>query len=243
MRNSESFLDSFVAIEKWLRGTVGAERWVSFYGLVDIAAKENRVVARFRDDLKEYADLRNAIVHERSDGHVIAEPNIEAVSQLQKLRDFLLNPPKVVPLFQRAVQTKEFSRPLAEAVVVMRENSFSQLPVLRDRHVIGVLTANTIARWLGYEVDADVFSLQDTTIAQVLKHSEDQQNHCFLDRASTLFDALDEFDEFAKRGKDLDAILITQHARPSEALLGILTISDLPRVHQAIALAKRPRGS
>ena len=209
MKNSQAFLDSFATIEKFLRSLASEDRSSSFYHLVDMASRMNRTVARYRDDLKEYADLRNAIVHERSDGHVIAEPNDMAVSHLAALRSLLLTPPKVVPMFQVDVQTRDVSRPLGEAVVVMLQGSFSQLPVTQDHRVVGVLTSNTIARWLGHEVATDLFSLRETTIGQVLKFTEDSENHCFLGRSSTLFDVLGCFDDFASRGKDLDAILVT----------------------------------
>jgi hypothetical protein len=89
VKNSESFLNSFAAIEKHLRSIGKADRSASFYQVVDSSARSDRVVRRYRDDLKEYADLRNAIVHERFDGHVIAEPNDRAVADLSKLQAML----------------------------------------------------------------------------------------------------------------------------------------------------------
>ena len=48
--------------------------------------------------------------------------------------------------------------------------------------------------------------------------------------AATLFDVLARFEDFAPRGKDLNAILMTHNGRPNEVLLGILTLYDLPKV-------------
>jgi predicted nuclease of predicted toxin-antitoxin system len=123
--NSDTFLDSFTDIERHLRSLGNANRSTSFYQLVDTAARNDRVVARYSSDLKEYADLRNAIVHERSDGHVIAEPNDRAVADLSQLSTLLLNPPKVLPMFQTRVETRETSSPIGEAVQVMYRQSFS----------------------------------------------------------------------------------------------------------------------
>lgn len=238
MKNSQTFLDSFAAIEKWLRSLVSANRATGFYQLVEIASRSNRTVARYRDDLKEYADLRNAIVHERSDGHVIAEPNDAAVADFGRLRSVLLNPPKVIPTFQVTVQTREASQALSEAVTVMLEGSFSQLAVMEEGRVIGLLTSNTITRWLGHEVATDLFSLRETTIAEVLRFTEDPENHCFLGRRSTLFEALARVEDFAARGKDLDAILLTHHGRSNESLLGILTLYDLPKILKMLGLTR-----
>ena len=62
MLNSVAFLRVFSSIESWLRQQVDADRSTLFYQLVDRAAAKNRAVVRYRDDLKEFADLRNAIV-------------------------------------------------------------------------------------------------------------------------------------------------------------------------------------
>ena len=48
--------------------------------------------------------------------------------------------------------------------------------------------------------------------------------------AATLFDVLARFEDFAPRGKNLNAILMTHNGRPNEVLLGILTLYDLPKV-------------
>jgi predicted transcriptional regulator len=238
MSNSSHFLDAFSSIEKWLRTVGRAERSVSFNQLVETAARMNKMVAAFRDDLKEYADLRNAIVHERSGGRVIAEPNRHAVSELQRIKSILLTPPKVLPMFQGEVETKQTSQALGDAVVAMLRGSFSQVPVVQGGRVVGVLTANAIARWLGHEVNEDVFSLRETPIAKVLAYTEDRENHAYLRRSSTLFDLLFLFEDFTSRGKDLDAVLITANGKAEEKLLGIVTVSDLPSVLRHLGLKK-----
>ena len=60
MRNSDTFLTIFSAIESWLRQQACSDRSASFFQLVDGVAFRNRAVTRYRDDLKEFADLRNA---------------------------------------------------------------------------------------------------------------------------------------------------------------------------------------
>src|SRR5919201_3927910 len=93
--SSAKFLDAIAAIETLLRKMSGAGRLVGFYQLVDSAAQRSPSVRRHKDDLKEYADLRNAIVHERSGGRAIAEPHERVVSELRRLAVALANPPRV----------------------------------------------------------------------------------------------------------------------------------------------------
>ena len=194
-------------------------------------------VKRFRVDLKEYADLRNAIVHELSDGHVIAEPNERAVHDIQRIELLILNPRTVIPLFQQKVQSLEESSSIGQAVSLMHKHSFSQIPITTSGTYLALLSANTIARWLGSQVDDDVFSVDETTIGEVLKYAEDTEDHTFMSKGSTLFQVLECFDDFERRGKRLEAVLITEKGNKSEALLGILTVFDLPKVLIKIQLA------
>jgi len=55
-----------------------------------------------------------------------------------------------------------------------------------------------------------------------------------LRRDSTLFEALERFQDFERRGKKLEAVLITQNGKLSETLLGIITIWDLPKIYEAL---------
>ncbi len=67
-----------------------------------------------------------------------------------------------------------------------------------------------------------------------MKHQEDHDNHTFLARTATVADGLAAFDDYLSRGKRLEAILITQNGRSSEALLGIITVHGVPKLNQAI---------
>ena len=53
--------------------------------------------------MKEYGDLRNAIVHDRADGKVIAEPNDDVVVQIEKIAALLLEPRRLYRFFRKKV--------------------------------------------------------------------------------------------------------------------------------------------
>jgi CBS domain-containing protein len=236
--NSEVFIKIFAQIEEWLRKKARADRSVSFYQLVEHVASQDRSVVRYKDDLKEFADLRNAIVHERTDGHVIAEPNDLTVCDFDRIRAALLNPPAVIPRFQRSVQSRNLEDAVGKAVSDMRSGSFSQLPILSNGKVTALLTSDTIVRWLASEVTNDLVSLMDTKISTVLPHTEDFDHYCFLSRHATLHEALVCFEDFTARGKTLNAILISQDGKPEQFLLGILNVYDLPSILKTLGLRR-----
>ncbi len=242
MANSDIFLATFSEIESWLRKQAGVDRGTPFYQLIERASYKNRAVAQYRDDLKEFADLRNAIVHERSDdGHVIAEPNDRSVAAFQIIRTALINPPAVIPRFTKKVLSRPQSDSVGDAVTDMRTGAFSQLPILLDGKVIALLTAETVVRWLATQVHNKMVNPWETAISAVIPHAEHEDHYCFVSRRTTLLEALLKFEDFAARGRSLDAILISENGRPDQKLLGILTIFDLPAILDSLGLKRIPR--
>ena len=240
MANSDTFLAIFSELESWMRQQTDADRSTPFYRLIDRASQNNRAIGRYRDDLKEFADLRNAIVHERSDGHVIAEPNARALADFQRIRNALIVPPMVLPMFSSTVVVRAASDSVGVAVTDMRFGSFSQLPILSEGKVVALLTAETIVRWLATELKSDIASPWETKLSAVIGHAEHTDHFCFLSRRSTLLDALFQFEDFSARGRTLDAILISEGGKPEQKLLGILTIFDLPAILEALGLQRGP---
>lgn len=230
---SARFLDAYNAIDKLMRARTGVGREIGFSGVVEIAATSNPAVGRFATDLREYGDLRNAIVHESLDGQPIAEPHPATVSKLEAILEKLRDPPKLSPLFNVAVVSCEVAEPVGRAARAMLEGSFSQLPVYDDGAFRELLTAETIARWLGDKLAGGDEYVLEEPIGDVLAYTEDSEHFVFVSRKATVFDALDHFDSFGRRGKYLDAILITHSGAQNERLLGIITTYDIPRLHAA----------
>ena len=235
MKNSERFLNAFVTIEKHLKNKCALDQWATFSQLVNDASKTMPEVRRYKDDLREYGELRNAIVHDnRGDGYVIAEPNTAAVESIEKIRDLIKKPPIIFPLFKINVLSHDIDDSIGNAVKEMTAKNFSQIPIVSHGKFKALLTTDTISRWLGSNVDDDIFSLKETTIGHVLKFSENPDNFHFVSKNATLFRVLEFFDDFERRGKRLDALLVTDSANPNDKIVGIITISDLPKLLREI---------
>jgi CBS domain-containing protein len=230
MPNSAKFLNAFAAIEKLLRNIGASDRRVPFYQVVDAAAMRSPLVANKRDDLKEFADLRNAITHERRGGEVIAEPHDRIVAELQQLAAALANPPRVVPTFAKQVHTVDVEATIDKVLGFFLPRNFSQVPVMSGGRVVGLLTTNTVSRWLASQAKRELVDLTEHRVSDALKHTEHDGNWRLMPRTALLADVVDAFDSAESAGKRLDAILITHGGRDTEALLGIVTIHDMPKV-------------
>lgn len=227
VKNSERFISSFNRIENALKEILDTHEYIPFTRSVDLVSKSNSTVKRYRYDLFEYADLRNAIVHERIDPmFVIAEPHDATVERIEKIEKDILRPEKVIPFFARKVITFEASDSLTKVLKVIDESTLSQFPVYNEGKFIGLITAKGITHWLAHLVK-DELVLLDTTLEEILTYEENEQNYLFIDKEKTLFEAEELFQQSISKGKLIDALLITHSGSPSESLLGIITSWDI----------------
>ncbi len=234
---SDRFLDAFSDVEHHLRSLVSADGYQSFYDRVRTASETDAAVRRFATDLKEYADLRNAIVHERSDGHAIADPYEETVQKLERIASLLTSPPSLLSVAHRPVTSLSSTEPVGRAASLMKENEFSQLPIYDDRIFVGLLTASTVVWWLSDALASGVGLIEELPIGDVLRYTEDPEHHVmFCGSESTVYEALELFDRGLKSGRPVDALLVTDSGRRDQQPLGIVTVFDLPSLYEAAGL-------
>jgi CBS domain-containing protein len=245
--NSARFLVAFNRIERRLSEIGDVEEHRSFGEKLKAASRREPAVGHIERQLRELAELRNALVH--SDRAVpLAEPHEDIVAEIERYVTLLINPPQVGSRFARRVATIRDDDPVRLAVRLMRERGYTQLPV-RDRQgrCIALLTGATIARWLGAldrppgganggELHGDV-DLDEVTIAQVLRLADSDDNYVFMRPEATLYDALWEFESHQRDGRRLDAILIAENAQPDRDLIGIITPRDLPFILMEVEFA------
>jgi len=228
-QRAEEFLDTYAELEKHFRKLLGAENIKSFSVMVKELSKIDRVVNRFRDDLLQWHDLRNAIVHERrGGGQVIAEPIPEALAEFVALAAMLSAPPKITKRFQREVQQVTPDDTIRRATELMKAGGHSQLPVYDGGGLHGLLTATAVTRWLATAWNLGVGP--ETAVSEVLEQADDRSHWRLLDRNATFIDAIDLFDEAHENGRKLVAILVTHDGKRSQKPVGILTARDIPEL-------------
>lgn len=232
--NAKRYLNAFTTIEKELCRMLDLGQRRRFYELVRMASKINPVVARYKADLLEYGDLRNAIVHTRAGGEVIAEPNERTVEAIERIAAYLLEPPRVIPLFRKDVLTLSAGSPVNKAIRLMSKHGYSQIPIKDGNTTIALLTTTTVVRWLAEALEAGTFNPQETPVGSILDYTEHEHNFKFVAAATSLFEVHDLFYLYKLDGKKLEAVLISEHGRPDEPILGIITIWHLPLVQREL---------
>jgi predicted transcriptional regulator len=236
VRLSERFIMAYNRIDKQLQKRAGLDHYVGFSQLVRRVARNDSMFAQFADDLLEYAELRNAIVHELVEPEqIIAEPHINVVEHIEQIAAIVERPPLVIPQFQREVYTVCSEDSILDVMAFVREHGYTQFPVYgSEGHFMGLLTDRCIARWLTFELEKVMHNvIEEIAVADVMVYDKTHGNNVsFLPQNATVFDAYSEFeDHTVSEYPRLEAILITAHGRRDEKLIGIITPWDLFRLH------------
>jgi CBS domain-containing protein len=234
MSNSDEFMDAFSEIEKYLRISAKSnDKYDTFYRLIDKAKTISPAVRQYETDLRELADLRNAITHERTDGHPIAEPYSATVSLIKSIARILKNPPKARS-FQKEVVKVLIRDKLEKVLKDIKEHSYSQIPVYDGEEYRGILTTNAIARFISDISEEGIAMFGNTEVGEVLEHAEASEFAAFVGIDDDLFKVLEKFTEHRKNRKKLEAIIITSNGDPNKKPIGIITAWDIPEILERI---------
>lgn len=232
MKNSDRFLSAFNAIEDLLKKITRTNHHARFFQLIDYAKRNNAVVKKYQDDLKEFAELRNAIVHERHfPNYVIAEPHDPVVEKIEFILNEISEPKTVIPTFAKDVVVYDVHQTLADVLKAINRFSFTHFPIYDQGKFLGLLSQNGIAHWLGKNVDVNIASFSEILLGNVLAFEENGGNFQFIPKNMNVYEAKELFRHGGKNHPPkLNALLITEHGKPEEKMLGIITAWDIIKI-------------
>lgn len=229
------FLAAFNEIEGFLRSALDAKKSDSFNWMVSKAEKRHIVTTAQANDLKEFAGLRNAISHgEYQDFRPIAEPLPETVAEIEAIRDQLLDPPLATDVIgHQDVITFSPDEDVHEALHVIRDTGISQFPIYEGKQCVGVLTTNTIARWLASELNGDD-TVRHPQIRNLLTFNERKDQAVFLPRTSTAAEVIAALTSPGAKQTLPRLVIITEHGHDNQQPLCVVTPSNLPALFDAV---------
>ena len=213
------------ALDDLLKGKGGRSRH-GFTAKVRTAANRIRRFGRYADFLLEIAELRNAIVHNRTgDDLYIAVPNEETVRELEKIEQRIVAPERVTPRFQKVVLTVEPDTTLDETWKKISDTGVSRFPVYGREGCLGLLTSNGIGRWCAKQVKSGRLEIdaRSITVSEVMTEDTRRERIAFVARDALM----DDVNDLYSGKKPLEAVIVTEHGRPSERPLGIICASDV----------------
>jgi len=224
MKNSERFLNAYAAIEKAMSGLLKAHGYIPFSRMIDLCSRFNRTVRSCQENLREYNELRNAIVHQRgSDQEVIAEPSDAVTADIEHIAGLLNQDDSIMGFASAPVRSAKPEDAITDAYALMKAMGSSKLPVYTDGKFAGLVTMETIAEW-------GVTHSPKEKVADILSTDDGRQRILFLGRDASVQAAVEAYENAMAKGQRLLAILITEHGSTEEKPLGIITLYDLPKI-------------
>ncbi len=232
--NAAVFINSYNKIDAQLRQLYNFKAAQSFSDMVRRSADMNAVVRKYESDLIDFARLRNAIVHQSTDGKIIAVPCDEVVEEMQLIERLLCTPPRIGESIRpKKIVSVDDAISVKQAVMLIARTNFSNLPVYRGKRMVGMINNRRIIKALGSVLerggDLDEFAAK-TPVGEIVCESDLFAYYKYLGKQDTLQDVLAAFEE----NKKLLAVLVSEHGAAGERIENIITPVDLVEVNKIL---------
>lgn len=225
-KNAQKFLTTFNKIDKELKNLLQSDD-VGFSKTVRILRNSNAVVKRYSDELLEFAELRNAIVHNTVEmDQAIAEPHETVVAQIVEIEKKLSRPKKVIDEYACDVYTFQENDALEKLLAVIHEKGLSKFPIYNGSELTGMITQKGIANWIA-ESNKDGTGLSVTTLLQEVLPFEENKTFKFISMHTSVYQAVEIFRDEIGKGNRLEVLLITRKGHQEEELMGMITAWDI----------------
>lgn len=224
MTNATRFLNAYAKCENQLTKMLDNPSYIPFSQLISRCAKRSKVISLNQQALREYNELRNAIVHNRGkEEEIIAEPCDSVTEDIERIAKLLCEPSDILKYASMPVRVIDMHTRLRDAFNLMQSMHTSKIPVYQDGRYVGILTLEQLAK---VAVNGN---LDTTKIEDILSDDKNTQI-LFVSKSQHVDVVFQYFDQLRDQGLSLLAILITENGKQSEKPLGIITIADLPKI-------------
>jgi len=233
---SDQFQDIYNQLDNYMRMKLKVDQNVPHSYLIKEASVKDLVIRSMRDDLLQFSQLRNAIVHNpnRVNAHPIAEPHEYIVKKYQNVLNQVLSPAKantiIVP--KEKIYSTSKNKMANEIIKIMNEKFYTHVPVLEDNRLIGVFSENVIFSFL---VKYEIVGIDKNLLIDEFKEFIPLDAHLgeffkFAPIDSLLIDVKKIFETELNDNKRLGAVFFTANGKETEKLLGMVTAWDLAGV-------------
>lgn len=199
-------------------------KYVPFSQMIARAARENYIISTRQNDLRQYHELRNAIVHSRGkEEEIIAEPCDSVTEDIERIAELLDKKDDVLSLSSHPVKTVRKDDTIVYAYEMMKKMKTSKIPVYDEMGYAGLITLGEIAEWSMHEHD------KKDTVLSILTERKNERV-LFIRKDASIETVMHSFESSLRHGTTLLAVLITAHGIKKERPEGIITVADLAKI-------------
>ncbi|MCF0115504.1 MAG: CBS domain-containing protein [Erysipelotrichaceae bacterium] len=225
MDNAQRFLNAFAGIEKALKA-INRNSNATFKNLVLEASKKNVLIKKHKENLLEYAELRNALVHQRGkNNEIIAQPAESVVEDIEFIFNKLNEQPSAMMFASSPVHYANSEDTIYQVCEQMVNLNAFKFPVYENGQFLGVITSKMVATYGILEKKPNM-KIKEVLAKDKLASAE------FIAKDEPLVNIVDLMNQDLQR---IEALIVTEHGKPHQKPLGIITLSDMPKVLEYLA--------
>lgn len=235
MSNADEYKAEFNKLEQLLKKRADKYSEDSLSSVVSylVRTRHDRIVRQFERDIRQFIELRNAIIHQ-STGRAIAEPYEETVSSLKKLIANIEHPRTSWDIATKKLLTIGPDDRLSSVISIMSQNGVTSLPIVEDREVIGFVSEGTIVRMLDRSFEEGGGALVEEALVKDIDYDQPYGNESdlykYVGRYATVYDIEDAFNAAISDGKRLLAVIVSDTGDNNSTPIGIITAWDLHKI-------------
>jgi hypothetical protein len=126
--------------------------------------------------------------------------------------------------------------PVRTVLEHVSRHDYSQLPAYDGSLYAGILTTNTIARWLGNQLTRNQGFAEEEPVRTILKFAEKHEEGLLVRRTITVPDAIDKLLHGGPGGTPITALIVTSRGRINDTPLRVIAAFDLPELTASLSL-------
>ena len=223
--NAKRFIEAYNRLDQGAREIYNIKRSMTFSDMIRQTAGVSPVIRKYKEDLIDYARLRNAIVHNNTENQIIAEPNEEIVEKLESIARLVTTPPRVVDsIAARSVFCATVDTKLEFVMVELYKSGYSVVPIYDKKTLVGVINRKMIVDAIGKCImdgkDIDVFMSgtvgENINVRDITSHYEVVPASITIDNMLYLF----------QQNRKLGVVVITKNGNYDEEPVGVVVAND-----------------
>lgn len=219
--NSERFISAFNRIDKNLRTKYNLRSNMTFPEVIRKSANQSVIIKKSEEELIDYSRLRNSIVHSANGNFVIAEPHLSVVEDIERIDRLVAKPPIAQKYAHKAV-TIDYNATLKEAMSLMVNYDYSNLPVIKDDSIIGVINNKFIVESIAKAVDKDLnLHINSVNVGSVISNKIEYYR---IIKSDSGIDFV--LEEFLKTPK-LSIVILTSNGEHNGDIQGVITTGNI----------------
>lgn len=236
MNNADRFVAAYNRIHNYMKDK--DPKYQNDKGFADfktlLRRSTNPVIKNMRNNsrLLKFHELRNVLVHEKGNNGLeyIATPHSSIVEEIEKFAEELESPRSAESICTKEMAIIHSAENIKTALDLMKnegKGEYSQIPIYDENRFVALLTDGGISRWIAHAFNDDGLLMENMSVQEVIQY-ENPRNVAFVGRHDSVFKVKEIFENRISNNQlNLQAIIVTEHGKPHEKALGIITAWDI----------------